>query len=188
MKHVRIFFLVLVALATVTCAVWRSFPAAGDSQYLGRDGVFFQHATTDCGGAAIKMIFDRFDIAMEYGLILQRLRPGTKGTTMSSMRELARSAGLLCEGWQLAPCDLFAIPLPAILLLRSRHYVIAETCSDPDRILILDPVRGRFRVSVRRLQAVWNGGSLLFCKPGNCAGPHGRWFARSQSMERRISK
>ena len=176
------------AMATATCALWRFTSPADAIEYLGRDGVFLQRTATDCGGAALKMIFDRLDIPMEYGPLLQRLHSGPQGTTMSSMKELAESAGLLCEGWRLGPDDLPGIPLPAVLLLRPRHFVVVETVRPPDGVLILDPLRGRLRVPLRRLLADWKGESLLFIKPGNRAGPHGRWFARSRDIERRASE
>jgi ABC-type bacteriocin/lantibiotic exporter with double-glycine peptidase domain len=185
MKHARILLFGMASLATATCAAWRSYPPGGGVEYLGRDGIFFQHTATDCGGAALTMIFDRFDIAMEYRVLLERLHTGTEGAAMSSMKELAQSAGLLCEGWRLAPHDLSVVPLPAILLLRPHHFVVLAGVSSPHWVLILDPMRGRLRVPVRRLLAVWTGESLLFSKPGDGAGLHGRWFARPRSMERR---
>jgi ABC-type bacteriocin/lantibiotic exporter with double-glycine peptidase domain len=166
MKHARILVFGMAVLTTATCAVWRSYPLVG--------------------GVALKMIFDRLEIAMEYRELLQRLHAGTEGTTMSSMKGLAESAGLLCEGWRLAPHDLSVIPLPAILLLHSHHFVVVETVRSPHWVLILDPMRGRLRMEVRRLLLAWKGESLLFSKPGDSAGLHGRWFARSRSMERRI--
>jgi len=134
------------------------------------------------------MIFDRFEIAMEYRLLLQRLHTGADGTAMSNMKALAESAGLLCEGWRLAPRDLSVIPLPAVLLLRPHHFVVVEAVNSHQSVVILDPLRGRLRLPVRRLLANWNGESLLFLKPENRAGPHGRWFARSRDIERRASE
>jgi ABC-type bacteriocin/lantibiotic exporter with double-glycine peptidase domain len=184
----RIIWFATAAMATATCALWRSSSSAGAIEYLGRDGVFFQRAATDCGGAALKMIFDRMDIAVEYGLLMERLPTGPQGTAMSSMKELAEFAGLLCAGWRLRPDDLSDIPLPAILLLRPRHFVVVEAVRPSGDVLILDPLRGRLRVPVRRLLADWKGESLLFIKPENRAGPHGRWFADSRPLERRVSE
>ena len=182
----RLVWFATAAMATAACAVWRVPAPAGAIEYLGRDGVFFQRTATDCGGAALKMIFDRLDIVMEYGPLLQGLHTGPQGTAMSSLKEAAGCAGLLCEGWRLRPDDLSGIPLPAILLLGRRHFVVLEKVRSPDHVLILDPLRGRLRVPVKRLLADWKGESLLFIKPENRAGPHGRWFARSRSMERRV--
>jgi ABC-type bacteriocin/lantibiotic exporter with double-glycine peptidase domain len=186
MKHARILVFGMAVLATATCAVWRSYPVIVGVKYLGRDGIFLQRNATDCGGAALKMIFDRFEIAMEYPLLLQRLHTGAEGTAMSSMKALAESVGLLCEGWRLAPRDLYVIPLPAVLLLRPHHFVVVEAVNSPQSVVILDPLRGRLRMDVRRLVLVWKGESLLFSKPGDSAGLHGRWFARSRSIKRRI--
>jgi ABC-type bacteriocin/lantibiotic exporter with double-glycine peptidase domain len=178
----------LAAIATAAIATWRFSGPTGGVEYLGRGDVFLQRAATDCGGAALKMIFDRMGIVMEYPLLLRRLQPGPQGAPMSSIKELAEFAGLLCEGWRLEPGDLPRIPLPAILLLRSRHFVVAAAVHSPDLVLILDPLRGRLRVPVRRLRADWQGESLLFIKPEDRVGPHGRWFAHSAMPERRVPR
>jgi len=178
-------WLAAAAMAAGACAGWHTPDPARAVEYLGREGVFFQRSASDCGGAALKMVFDRMGIAMEYRQLLQRLHTGPRGTAMSDLKDLAQCAGLLCEGWRLAPADLSEIPLPAILLLRARHFVVVETVRSPGGVLILDPMRGRLRIPIRRLVAGWQGESLLFLKPENRAGRHGRWFARSRDVERR---
>ncbi|MGA2262090.1 MAG: cysteine peptidase family C39 domain-containing protein [Acidobacteriota bacterium] len=178
MKNCRLMVLIMTAAMTTTCALWFPHHFLSDTQFLGRDGVFFQQSHSDCGGAALKMIFDHFCIPMDYGLLLQRLGTGPEGTTMLSIRQVAVAEGLRCEGWRLAPRDLPAIPLPAILLLRRSHFVVLESVNAAGEILILDPVRGKLRISVQKLLSVWKGETLLFSKPGTDADQYRRWFAR----------
>jgi ABC-type bacteriocin/lantibiotic exporter with double-glycine peptidase domain len=157
----------------------------GGIEYLGGEGVFFQRDGNDCGAAALKMIFDRFGIPVDYGKLLTRLNPGPEGAAMLRLKQLAEAEGLLCRGWRLAPRDLAGIPLPAILFLRRNHFVVMESQNSEKGVLILDPRRGRLRISVRKLLALWPGETLLFCKPGEESGRHGRWFIHSRSFHRR---
>jgi ATP-binding cassette subfamily B protein len=184
MKLIRLILLGSIGLATVAWAGSYTCLHAGGIQSLGREGVFFQRAANDCGAAALKMILDHFGIAMDYAQLLRRLNTGAVGTAMLSMKDLARAQGLLCEGWRLAPQDLTRIPLPAVLLLRPNHFVVMDRLGPNQGVSVLDPIRGKLRMSVRRLLSDWKGEALLFSKPGESPGPHGRWFVRSQIMER----
>jgi ABC-type bacteriocin/lantibiotic exporter with double-glycine peptidase domain len=172
----------IVTAAVVLAAAGCQFTGSG--RYLGRDGVFFQQYATDCGAAALTMIFQHFGIDMDYGRLQSRLRIGPGGADMLSIQKSAREEGLLCEGWRLVPADLPEIPLPAILLLR-RHFVVLAELRPETGALILDPSRGRLRMSLTELTSKWKGESLLFCKPGAAASRQGRWFAHSQSINRR---
>ncbi|MBZ5498588.1 MAG: hypothetical protein LAP85_19505 [Acidobacteriia bacterium] len=168
----------MASVTTAASALWFPHHFLGGARYLGREGVFFQQAHNDCGGAALKMIFDHFGISLDYGLLLQRLADGPEGTTMLSIKKLAEAEGLLCAGWRLALQDLHDIPLPAVLLLRRNHFVVMASRSPAAEIQILDPVRGRLGISVCNLQTVWRGEILLFCSPGRGAWQRGRWFGR----------
>jgi ABC-type bacteriocin/lantibiotic exporter with double-glycine peptidase domain len=176
MNQPKITVWIMVALSTAACALWFPHHFLGDSQYLNSEGVFFQQSHSDCGGAALKMIFDRFAIPMEYSGLLQRLRPGPEGATMLRIKQVAESEGLHCAGWRLSMRDLPAIPLPAVLLLRRRHFVVLEAVNAKAGILILDPVRGRLRLSGRKLQSIWRGETLLFCL--SKTNGLSRWFPR----------
>ncbi len=163
---------------TVQGAMWFPHHFLGDTPCLGRDGVIFEQWHGDCAGAALKMIFNHFDVSMEYRLLWQRLQDAPEGATMLSLKEVAEAEGLICEGWRLAPPDLLEIPLPAVLLLNRSHFAVVTHADPAKGIEILDPVRGRLLVSTRRLVSVWNGETLLFHKQGTTPEKQKRWFAR----------
>jgi ABC-type bacteriocin/lantibiotic exporter with double-glycine peptidase domain len=174
MLHSKTMVWIMTALSTAACTLWFPHHFLGDSQYLNSEGVFFQQTHSDCGSAALKMVFDRLGIPMEYGRLLQRLQPGPEGTTMLRIKEAAESEGLRCMGWRLSFRDLTEIPLPAVLLLRRRHFVVLEGAEAKTGIYILDPVRGRLRLSARKLRSIWEGETLLFCLPKT--NGFARWF------------
>ena len=149
----------------------------GDIPSLGRRGVFFQQSHSDCGGAALKMVLAHHRITMDYGVLWRRLQNGPSGTTMLDIKRLAESAGLHCAGWRLSPADLFAIPLPAILLLHRRHFAVVAATQSSRNILLLDPVRGRLDFPIRRLGLSWRGETLLFAVPAKGAADDAQWFA-----------
>jgi ABC-type bacteriocin/lantibiotic exporter with double-glycine peptidase domain len=73
--------------------------------------------------------------------------------------------------------------MPAVLLLRRDHFVVVEKV-DPRDVLILDPARGKLRLSWRKLLSSWHGETLLFYKPGEVSGRLGCWFAHPHIQER----
>jgi ABC-type bacteriocin/lantibiotic exporter with double-glycine peptidase domain len=150
---------------SASCALWFPHHFLGDIRSQGRHGVFFQQSNNDCGAAALKMIFEHFEIAMDYRLLLHRLQNGSADTTMLDIKTLAESAGLICDGWRLSARDLFRIPIPAVLLVHRKHFVVLAGIHGDRGALILDPVRGRLRISMRRLVSVWQGETLIFRQP-----------------------
>ena len=174
-----VFKAALVVLVVAAGAAWTVRRHLGQTAYLGRDGVVMQRAANECGAAALKMIFDSFGVAADYELVRARLRMESRGTTMLCLKEAAETFGLLCEGWRLAPQDLPALPVPAILRVRGGHFVVLAAMDAAQGTVILDPARGRLRVSRRRLLSIWAGETLLFAKPGDLLNRRGRWFRSS---------
>jgi ABC-type bacteriocin/lantibiotic exporter with double-glycine peptidase domain len=156
-------------------ALWFPHHFLEGTEYLGNDGVFFQEELNDCGGASLKMILDHFGNPVDYRRLRRQLPIGPEGTTMLSIKRLAEAHGLLCAGWRLAIPDLLSAPLPAVLLLCRKHFVVLQSLQKA--AIILDPVRGRLRVPARRLVSLWHGETLLFGLPKQLNGQH-RWFPR----------
>jgi len=131
----------------------------------------------DCGVAALKMVLDHYGIQTAYDELLRRADTGTRaGTSMLALKQLSESHGLRCAGWRLAACDLRGIPLPAILLLRRGHFVVLSSISAANEVILLDPARGRLRVSLRRLRSLWEGEALLFNSHESIPDSYERWF------------
>ena len=158
-------------------ALWFPHHFLEGAEYLGEEGVFFQEELNDCGGASLKMILDHFGNPIDYRRLRRQLPIGLEGTTMLSIKRLAETHGLLCEGWRLALPDLLRTPLPAVLLLCRKHFVVLQSLQNA--AIILDPVRGRLSVPARRLVSLWNGETLLFSTPNHLNGQH-RWFRRGR--------
>jgi len=184
MARRRIAVIVMISGPAAAGVLCSAVSHLAGTEYLGTEGVFFQQGVSDCGAAALKMIFDHYGIQADYGCLLQRLEINARGTAMLNMKKLANAEGLDCEGWRLASRDLPAIPLPAVLLLRRDHFVVLDQFQS-GHALILDPARGRLRLSLHKLLASWHGETLVFHKPGAHRDRPGGWFARAQFQERK---
>jgi len=151
---------------------------------LGGEGVVWQRSTTDCGAAALQMIFAHFNIVADYAELAFRLELATGGTSMLRLKRAAEARGLLCRGWRLAARDLPAIPLPAILLLRGNHFVVLDSYVTGGSFFIRDPSRGKLQLTTRKLESIWRGEILLFTQPGREPAGSERWFGLSPPFER----
>lgn len=168
------------------CVLCAFVLSCGKVAYLGREGVVMQRYGWDCGAAALKMILDYHGIASTYDDLLYQLQTTPTGTSMLILKQLSERRGLHCEGWRLVPDDLRRVPLPAILFLHRNHFVVLHSFIAGGDLLLLDPSRGKLRISPHRLHSIWEGEILLFYPPGRVADRYQRWFDLSSSQERNL--
>jgi ABC-type bacteriocin/lantibiotic exporter with double-glycine peptidase domain len=141
---------------------WAGARFLGGITYQGAEGVFFQKGPSDCGAAALKMIFENHGIRVSYDNLLAELATSPAGTSMLRLKQLSEARGFRCEGWWLTLSDLRRAPLPAILFVGGNHFTVLDSFTVSGEALIRDPSRGRMRVSPRRLATIWKGETLLF--------------------------
>ena len=110
----------------------------------------------------MSMLFDHFEVPVNYEDLVRRLGVTPRGTTMLSLKKLAETEGLVCEGWRFKADDLRRMPLPAILLVHGSHYVVLDSFTAKGDFVIRDPACGRFRMSPEKLNSIWGGETLLF--------------------------
>jgi len=130
-------------------------------EYLGDEEVILQKNRNDCGVAALKMIFDHFEIPVSYEEICEKvLEKG--GSTMLSLKRMANSKGLKVEGFILSFEDLRKVKLPAITFVNGKHYVVISKITEDRKIIVLDPSIGKLKYSFRQFQRIWKGYTLIF--------------------------
>jgi ABC-type bacteriocin/lantibiotic exporter with double-glycine peptidase domain len=162
-KFAIVSLLTIVVVAASLC--WFGYGLLHGVTYLGRDGVYLQRSSWDCGEAALKMIFDHYEIPVAYDDLLSQLGTSGAGTSMLSLKKLSEAKGLHCEGWHLTFEDLRHAPLPVILFLHGNHYVVLDSFTPSGEVLLRDPARGKLLLSPRKLKSIWKGEALLFLSP-----------------------
>jgi len=145
--------------------------AAIGAQYNGDSGVTRQTSNTNCGAAAVKMIFDHHGIATPLKEIETDACFSERGASMFGLKRLAEKNTLRADGWKLTYAMLERQRFPVILFVTDDHFVVADSVCD-DEIFIRDPAIGRLRISRRNLLKIWKGEALIFFGRNNApAGP-----------------
>jgi hypothetical protein len=131
-------------------------------EFIGWEGVTRQVSPNDCGVAALHMVLREMGEPRRYEALRAefRLKPG--GASMADLKLAAERYGLAAEGWLYSPADIRSIPLPAIAFVHGNHFVVLETVETGGSVVVLDPARGRLRVSGSHFRWIWNGETLVF--------------------------
>src|SRR5205085_410389 len=110
-------------------------------EFLMKDGVVMQDKNYNCGAAALKMIFDHFDVPSTMAEIEHGIGLTERGSSMLGLQKLADTKGLRAQGWQYSLNDLSRASLPAILLVNNDHYVVVDSIGTDDDVYLRDPAR-----------------------------------------------
>lgn len=127
----------------------------------------------DCGPACLAMVLAHHGYESSVDDLRQQLGTSRDGTTGYELARVARELGLETRGVRVEdPAALLGVPLPAIAHYREGHFVIVEKVWPPARgarpgaapraVRVVDPMRGRLRLSVDEFQQDFSGVLLTF--------------------------
>ncbi|MFF5205579.1 peptidase domain-containing ABC transporter [Streptosporangium sp. NPDC000396] len=126
--------------------------------------VLLQNTATECGAACLAMILSHHGHRVSLHEVTDRLQIGRDGLSAKALLEGARECGLKARAFSLAPADLARVPMPAVVHWEFNHFVVVERWS-PDRVHIVDPARGRRRLTAEEFDEGFTGVLLAF-EPG----------------------
>lgn len=154
--------LVAVAVRAVGPTLDRiAWAASLDPTAPGLGQVVRQQKRSDCGPAALKMVFDHHGIT---GTTLAELEvdtgTGPDGTSMLALKKAAEARGLAGHGLRLPVERLDDIPMPVIAHVHGDHFVVIRSAGE--ELVIDDPSLGRLRMSSRTFERSWDGVVLAF--------------------------
>lgn len=126
-----------------------------------RDGMTLQRTGADCGLAGLATLAARVGRAPgDYPDLLRRYPVPPGGLSARRMEEIAAEWGVELESWRLPPSSLDSVALPAILHLRSNHYVVLLERRGSGW-LVADPAMGQVRSARRNVRRAFSGVALL---------------------------
>ncbi|MFF0576827.1 peptidase domain-containing ABC transporter [Streptosporangium saharense] len=126
--------------------------------------VVLQNSATECGAACLAMVLSYHGRRVSLQEISDRLQIGRDGLSAKALREGAVECGLKARAFSLAPADLERVPMPAIVHWEFKHFVVVERWAR-DRVDIVDPGRGRRRITPEEFDEGFTGVLLAF-EPG----------------------
>ncbi|MEV7009125.1 peptidase domain-containing ABC transporter [Streptosporangium sp. NPDC051022] len=126
--------------------------------------VVLQNTATECGAACLAMVLSYHGRRVSLQEISDRLQIGRDGLSAQALREGAIECGMKSRAFSLAPADLARVPMPAIVHWEFKHFVVVERWAE-DRVDIVDPGRGRRRLTAEEFDEGFTGVLLAF-EPG----------------------
>jgi len=142
-----------------SCAGWE-----GSTEWLGFDGVVRQTNPNTCGPAAMKMIFDHYEVVSNLEELEKNVALTPEGISMMALKGIAEKYGLRAAGWKFSPEDLPGISFPAIFFVRGNHYIVADSFANATGLYLRDPSCGRMLVRREMLLQLWSGESIVFSR------------------------
>ena len=125
-----------------------------------RTPMIHQAEPAECGIACLAMVLAHHGVRMDLTTLRARLALSRRGTTLRELCTAASDLGLVPEAVQADLVQLACLTRPAILHWRFDHFVVLDGL-DRDGALILDPARGRRRVSHAELSDAYTGIALM---------------------------
>lgn len=132
------------------------------AEFLGQDGVVLQDKRSNCGPAALKMVFDYYEIPSTMREIERHVGLTQHGTNMLALKETAELKGLHAEGWRYALEDFLKAPLPAIVFVHNDHFAVVDSITGDGLIIMRDPALGKLKIRKEGFTRSWSGETLIF--------------------------
>lgn len=126
--------------------------------------VILQMSAVECGAACLAMILNYFGRKTRLAECRAKCDPGRNGLSAQTIVTAAREFGLRAKGFSLKTPDFGKVPLPCIVHWNGNHFVLLERWSH-SQVHILDPARGRRRMSTAEFNGAFSGVALVF-EPG----------------------
>ncbi|HVJ91655.1 MAG TPA: peptidase domain-containing ABC transporter [Labilithrix sp.] len=121
-----------------------------------------QLEATECGAACVTMVAS----AHGHHLPLSEARTlcgvARDGTSALAIVRAAESLGFEADAYALEAEDIDALPLPAIIHWELNHFVVLERVARRF-VIIVDPARGRRKVSTSELSRAFSGVAIAIC-------------------------
>jgi ATP-binding cassette subfamily B protein len=140
------------------------------TQVMGRLGiqrrvpVLQQLSMVECGAACLAIILNYYGRKTTVAEVRELCAVGRDGLSALTILQAARSYGLLTNAYSVKPDQIGHLRLPAIIHWRSHHFVVLESWS-PGRVDLVDPARGRVRLSSEKFGDNFTGIVMTF-EPG----------------------
>lgn len=118
-----------------------------------------QLAAADCGAACLAMVLGYHGQHRRVPELARRIGAGNDGTSAGRLIDVAGELGLRGTALRLSADAIDALESAAILHWEGNHFVVFERC-DARSVTLLDPARGRRRLSRAQFEAGFTGLAL----------------------------
>ncbi|MBA2556835.1 MAG: hypothetical protein H0V12_05730 [Chloroflexi bacterium] len=132
----------------------QGLPLTGPSQEL------LQKKLYDCGPAALAEALRLRGVVVSSEEIERLAGTTVRGTSMLGLQRAAAAVGVRADGMMLGFDDLHRVPLPVLVFVRGRHFVLV-TAVDGYVVSVHDPAIGRVQFGRAQFLRDWHGEALV---------------------------
>ncbi|MCP3166923.1 peptidase domain-containing ABC transporter [Myxococcus sp. QH3KD-4-1] len=123
--------------------------------------VILQLSTRECGGACLAMVLSYYGRRTAAADCRECLDTGRDGASALAIVRAARTHGLIARRYSVTLANFHRIPLPAIVFWEFNHFLVVERWT-PTHVDVVDPARGRRRLTAAEFDAGFTGLALSF--------------------------
>jgi hypothetical protein len=120
-----------------------------------------QRKRYDCGPAALAELLRLRGVEARSEDLEHLAGTTPSGTTMLGLQEAAAAMGVKSQGMILGFDDLRRVPLPVLVFVKGRHFVLVTDVGAAS-VSLHDPALGRIKVGRAQFLRDWHGESLVF--------------------------
>jgi predicted double-glycine peptidase len=132
------------------------------ARFLTHDIARLQSSIDDCGPTALADLIEISGLPVPSAETLRKLSATTAGgTTLGNLAAAAGNAGLRVFTVRWDPVDIDQLPLPSLVWVERRHFVVVARRGDGDSLEVHDPAAGHYRIAVERFATIWSGAALV---------------------------
>ncbi|MEV6981440.1 cysteine peptidase family C39 domain-containing protein [Sphaerisporangium sp. NPDC051017] len=138
-----------------------------------------QMEDADCGPACLSTIFAYHGLRVPLRNIRERCGVGRDGLTGAGLKAAGDAYGFTISGWRVEADELETFPVPSMIFVDHRHYVVLEGMRKR-WAYINDPAVGRIRLSREEFRRRFSGIAVV-PRPGEGFVPGGPRFLMARS-------
>ena len=116
---------------------------------------------TDCGATCLKMLLDYYGIDVSLDQLIKECNTRLIGCTAADVLRAGRLRGVEMHAYKTDLDGILKVDRPAIIWWKRKHFCVLCGVDEGGNIVIINPDRGRYRMS-KSLFNCWYSGIALF--------------------------
>ena len=116
---------------------------------------------TDCGATCLKMLLDYYRIDVPLDQLIKECNTRLIGCTAADVLRAGRLHGVEMHAYKTDLDGILKVDRPAIIWWKRKHFCVLCGVDEGGNIVIINPDRGRYRMS-KSLFGAWYSGIALF--------------------------
>lgn len=117
--------------------------------------------STDCGATCLKMLLDYYGIDVPLDQLIKDCNTRLIGCTAADVLRAGRLHGVEMHAYKTDLDGILKVDRPAIIWWKRKHFCVLCGVDEGGNIVIINPDRGRYRMS-KSLFKCWYSGIALF--------------------------